>query len=354
MRELSSISPSSRRFFTLTPAEWVLHGLVWWFYLTMVNIDLTSSWFNASVRPGRPAPLSALLLPVYFYLHGLWLIPRFLRKRRMGRYLLYTTLLLLIPEFIRAALYTKFLTTNTAGWAAFRQNLWGRDSLLFATLSPALPGLILSFAWRFSRDWWVYGRHLEQLETQRLRQELRQLKAQVDPHFLFNNLNTLDELIEQDATTAQNYLRTLARIYRYLLQTADSDVVPLTQEWAFLQDYLYLLRIRYGDAYIFRHEVDAHEMPHWLIPPATLQQLVANVVKHNVGNPQHPLITTIRMANNSLECSNPIRPKNTTSPSLGIGLDNIKQRFRLLAAQPVRITSNDVFTVHLPRIEITS
>lgn len=353
MSKLSSI-PSTRRLSALTPAEWILHGLVWWFYLTMVNIDLTSNWFDASLRPDRPAPLSALLLPVYFYLHGLWLIPRFLRKRRIGRYLLYTALLLLIPEVIRAALYTKFLSTGTAGWAAFRQNLWGRDSLVFATLSPALPGLILSFAWRFSRDWWVYGRHLEQLETQRLRQELRQLKAQVDPHFLFNNLNTLDELIEQDRATAQTYLRALARIYRYLLQTAETDVVPLDQEWAFLQDYLYLLRIRYGDAYQFRQEVDAHLMPQWFIPPATLQQLVANVVQHNAGDPQHPLITTIRMAGNNLECTNPIRPKATPSSSLGTGLENIKQRFRLLAIQPVRITANDVFTVHLPRIEITS
>ena len=216
--------------------EWIVMGLVWWLFLAMVQVNWTDPWFEPDLRPNRPAPLSALFLPLVFLLHTYWLIPRYVRTRKWWRYTVALIGICLIPEVIRAGLYS----LNTA--TAFRQVLFGRDSLLFATLSPVIPALLLSFAYRFTRDWWRYQRRIEQLETQQLRQEVQALKAQIDPHFLFNNLQALDELIPKEGADTRAYLRALSNACRYLIQSAKREVVPWPEEWDFVQDYLHLLK----------------------------------------------------------------------------------------------------------------
>ncbi len=120
-------------------------ALVWWFFLAMVQVDWVAPWFDPGLRPGNPAPLSALFFPLVFFIHTYWLIPRYVRTRRWGRYTLALLGLYLLPELVRAGLYSLNPTLT------FRQALFGRDSLLFATLSPVVPALLLSFAYRFAR-----------------------------------------------------------------------------------------------------------------------------------------------------------------------------------------------------------
>lgn len=321
-------------------------ALIWWLFLAMVQVDWTAPWFEPDLRPNRPAPLSALFLPLVFLLHTYWLIPRYVRTRKWGRYAVALIGLCLVPEIIRAGLYS----LNTA--TAFRQVLFGRDSLLFATLSPVTPALLLSFAYRFTRDWWRYQRRIEQLETQRLRQEVQALKAQIDPHFLFNNLQALDELISSDREDARIYLTALSNTCRYLIHSAKRDLVPWTEEWTFVQDYLHLLGVRFGDVYQYEVIGDPTSVANRMIPPASLQQLVENAVKHNQGLPGQPLRITIRIEPHQVTVSNQLRPRISVRTSLGTGLDLLRSRYRLLSDRPVEISQNETtFRVTIPLLE---
>ncbi len=320
-------------------------ALVWWFFLSMVQVDWAAPWFDPALRPGHPAPLSALFFPLVFLLHTYWLIPRYVRTRRWGQYGLALIGLCLIPEIVRAGLYS-------LDGATFRQALFGRDSLLFATLSPVIPALLLSFAYRFARDWWGYQRRIDELETQQLRREVQVLKAQIDPHFLFNNLQALDELIPDDGVDARAYLRALSDACRYLIQSAKRELVPWTEEWSFLQDYLHLLDVRFGDVYQFEVVGDPDAVSNRLIPPTSLQQLVENAVKHNQGLPGQPLEVTIRIEAEQVIVSNPLRPRAHTRPGLGIGLELLRNRYRLLSDRPVSIFQDETtFRIIIPLLQ---
>jgi len=318
-------------------------ALIWWFFLAMVQVVWTDPWFDPALRPGHPAPLSALFFPLVFLVHTYWLIPRYVRTRKWGRYVMALIGLCLLPEIGRAGMYSLDPTTS------FRQALFGRDSLLFATLSPVVPALLLSFTYRFTRDWWGYQRRIEQLETQQLRQEVQALKAQIDPHFLFNNLQALDELIPEEGEQAHTYLRALSNACRYLIQSAKRELVPWSEEWSFVQDYLHLLRVRFGDVYQFEVVGDPEAVTDRMIPPTSLQQLVENAVKHNQGLPGQPLVVTIHIEAGQVGVSNPLRPRVSATPSLGSGLDLLRNRYRLLSDRPVGIQQDETtFRVTIP------
>jgi two-component system, LytTR family, sensor kinase len=326
--------------------EWVLMALIWWLFLAMVQVDWTVPWFEPDLRPNRPAPLSALFLPLVFLLHTYWLIPHYVRTRQWGRYALSLIALCVLPELIRAAMY------SNGSAATFRQALVGRDSLLFATLSPVTPALLLSFAYRFTRDWWRYQRRIEQLETQRLRQEVQALKAQIDPHFLFNNLQALDELISSDREDARTYLSALSNTCRYLIQSANRELVLWSEEWTFVQDYLHLLEVRFGDVYQFDVAGDPRSVTDSMIPPTSLQQLVENAVKHNQGLPGQPLRVTIRIEPHQVAVSNQLRPRVSVRTSLGTGLELLRSRYRLLSDRPVETSQDETtFRVTIPLLE---
>ena len=118
------------------------------------------------------------------------------------------------------------------------------------------------------------------IEQQRKEGELNLLRAQINPHFLFNSLNTLDALIEQNPARAQTYLKALSQMYRNLIVTKDQDIIPLQQELETLKNYLTMINIRFGDAYHFTI-MDRDIQKHECIPVAALQILVENVIKHN-------------------------------------------------------------------------
>jgi len=328
--------------------EWIIMALVWWFFLSMVQVDWTAPWFEPDLRPDRPAPLSALFVPLVFLLHTYWLIPRFVRTRKWGRYALALIVLCLVPEMIRAGLY------SIPEDISFRQALSSRDSLLFATLSPVIPAVLLSFAYRFARDWWGYQRRIVQLETQQLRQEVQAMKAQIDPHFLFNNLQALDELIPAEGERARVYLHALSNASRYLIQSAKQEVVPWHKEWAFVQDYLHLLEVRFGEVYQCRVEGDPTRVADRTIPPTSLQQLVENAVKHNQGLPGKPLRITIYIESDRVHVSNPLRPRANARPSMGTGLELLRSRYQLLTDRPVEVFQDGaVFRVTIPLLDNT-
>ncbi len=193
--------------------------------------------------------------------------------------------------------------------------------------------------------------HVTQIEKEKKESELLLLKSQIDPHFLFNNLNTIDSLIDSDPKAAKIYLNKLSTLYRYLISNKDFEVVPLEDELEFAKNYMYLIESRFGDAYLFEVKNEIKDTNDFLIPPGALQTLLENIVKHNHGNSSSPIKTNINITEDSIIVSNNINAKKKFVDSTGIGLTNLKARYKLLTDSDIEIQSNKNFIVKLPPLK---
>ncbi|MFK8008997.1 MAG: sensor histidine kinase [Saprospiraceae bacterium] len=196
--------------------------------------------------------------------------------------------------------------------------------------------------------------HLGKVEKEKKESELLLLKSQIDPHFLFNNLNTIDSLIDSNPKAAKIYLNKLSTLYRYLISNKDFEVVPLEDELEFAKNYMYLIESRFGDAYLFEIKNNIENTNDFLIPPGALQTLLENIVKHNHGNSSSPIKTNINITEGSIIVSNNINAKKKFVDSTGIGITNLKARYHLLTDSPIEIQSNENFIVKLPTIKQVS
>ena len=190
----------------------------------------------------------------------------------------------------------------------------------------------------------------ESLRAENLRSRYETLKNQLDPHFLFNSMNTLQSLITVDADRAEEYVQQLSTVLRYTLQK--HEVVTLAEELECTADYCRMLKIRYGDNLVFDHHIDHERYDSHLVPPLAIQGLVENAIKHNVISARQPLTVHIYTDNdNHLIVSNKIQPKITEEESNGIGLANLAERYRLQWDKKVEIfdDGND-FIVTLPLV----
>lgn len=193
---------------------------------------------------------------------------------------------------------------------------------------------------------------VERLERLRTQAELAALKAQVDPHFMFNSLNTLGHLIEQDPLRGREFCDTLAEVYRFVLDSRQRDLVPLADELAFLRRYHRLLELRFGQAMPLQGaEALDGDSNGWLIPPMALQGLLENAVKHNQASADEPLQVQLSLVDGRVMMVNPVRPRRSSMPSSGVGLTNLDERCRLLTGQPLVLARSDVrFEVQVPLV----
>jgi len=174
------------------------------------------------------------------------------------------------------------------------------------------------------------------------------LKNQLDPHFLFNSLNVLTSLIEEDPHQAQKFTTSLSKVYRYVLEQKNKDLVSVDEELQFAKTYVRLLKMRFEDSIIFDIP-DVSADPEAKIVPLSLQLLLENAVKHNVVTSDRPLHIKVFEKDNTLVVSNNLQEKQVVKKSSGVGLQNIRQRYGLLTDRRVSIdkTASD-FKVHIP------
>ncbi len=193
----------------------------------------------------------------------------------------------------------------------------------------------------------------EQLERARAEAELEALKNQIDPHFIFNSLNTLSHLIEKEPAKAKQFNDNLADVYRYILQNKARELVLLHEEMLFLTDYFSLLKIRFEQAVQLQINIDPALFDQYLIPPISLQILVENAIKHNEFSDAVPLVITIDMQYDELIIHNQVRKKILRKASSRIGLNNLGERYKLTTSKEINITeSASDFTVSLPVLKI--
>jgi Histidine kinase len=191
---------------------------------------------------------------------------------------------------------------------------------------------------------------VERLERMRSQAELAALKAQIDPHFLFNSLNTLGHLIVRDPPRGREFCDLLAEVYRYVLASRDRDLVPLADELAFVRNYHRLLVLRFGDA-VQLDLADALRAsdPAGLVPPLALQTLLENAVKHNRTGNDQPLVVQMQLDGDSLRVSNLLQSRSSSRPSSGLGLKNLDERCRMLTGRALGIRADGPrFDVRVP------
>jgi len=177
---------------------------------------------------------------------------------------------------------------------------------------------------------------------------INQLKAQLNPHFLFNNLNVLDQLISENKEKASDFLNEFAEIYRYVLQISDKKLVPINEELDFAEKYFNLIKHKYGKAYQLKIKFEDITGE---VVPLTLQLLLENAVRHNLGTEQNPIYIEITI-NEKITVSNNVVPKHITHTS-GKGLNNLKEQYALLSNEQIKIeTSDKKFTVITPIIPL--
>jgi LytS/YehU family sensor histidine kinase len=193
----------------------------------------------------------------------------------------------------------------------------------------------------------------EQLERAKAEAELAALKNQIDPHFIFNSLNTLSHLIEEKPEKAKQFNDNLADVYRYILQNKARDLVLLNEEIDFLKNFFSLLRIRFEHAVQLKINVPDEALDQYLIPPISLQVLAENAIKHNEFTQLTPLVFSVELQGDELIVHNEVRKKTLRKASSKIGLTNLRERYKLTTTKEVIIKDdNKDFTVILPVLKI--
>lgn len=224
----------------------------------------------------------------------------------------------------------------------------------WAAIASAIGNVIITIVFEavaaFER-WKATLTETEQLKKENLKSQLQSLKNQINPHFLFNSINSLSSLISDDPDKAELFLDEMSKVYRYLLRNNEDNLITLRMELDFIHSYFHLLKTRYGDGIELNLNIPERLMDR-SIPPLTLQILIENAVKHNVILKDHPLKMEITPGkDDKLLVRNNLQRKNTRMISNKVGLENIAAKYRLMNQPEIEISENEnMFCVIVPLI----
>jgi hypothetical protein len=315
-------------------------------------------------QTGDPFQVSTLLLgTVVFILLMLGLqlgdkyFPYFLNglsvnqlKRRIVPILLLFFIIILVVSLIIIALSTYVLYLIMGlDTGEFMHNLIHLD--FPKVIKYYLISVLLVSPWFFYNFWRETADAEQQLREENLKYQYRTLKAQVNPHFLFNSLNTLSELVYVDAKRADKYIQELSGIYRYILDNEETDLIPLEKEIEFVKRYFDLQKERDGNKIELNIDI-LYAVP-FKIVPVSLQLLLENAFKHNSASENTPLKIQIQNESEYVVVANNIQRKNVLKDSFGTGLPNLKKRIQLITGKEMIVTQeNNKFIVKLPIVHI--
>ena len=219
---------------------------------------------------------------------------------------------------------------------------------IFFTLLVTFFITSLHEGWFFFQQWKKTLLFSEKLEKENIQSQFETLKSQISPHFLFNNLNTLTSLIEDDQKLAVEYVQRTAGYYRNILSLKDKDVILLSDELRLIEDYYYLQQKRFGSNLTLDVSVGQNYL-RTFVAPLTIQMLVENAIKHNIISKDAPLNISVSINDEYIMVRNNLQLRQNDSDSNGIGLKNIKNRYLYLSGREVIVYSNsDIFVVKLP------
>jgi len=216
---------------------------------------------------------------------------------------------------------------------------------IFMFLSLLLGNTILFF-----RNWKEATIQQEELKRAHLALQYQTLKDQVRPHFLFNSLSSLVTLINTDAEKATHFVHRLSDVYRYVLEQRENELVPVKEELKFVEDYVYLQQIRFGENLKVHYKLNLGLKR--MVIPLSIQLLVENAIKHNEISSDHPLtIEILSTGKNHIIIKNNLQKKEVPEQSLGMGIENLRKRMEVFSQEPIQIFEEaGAFIVRIPTI----
>jgi sensor histidine kinase YesM len=266
-------------------------------------------------------------------------------SKLLWRIMLSTLVSIIVFVGIGFADESRLLLSQVKGDLMYSQKAWFYLLLRISLLNGLM--ILIKYFYDLSAKSRRVELELETLKRENLMALHESLKQQLNPHFLFNSLNTLKSLVKQDQGQSLKFIDELASIYRHMLVYNGRPEVTLDEEIRFLQSYVGLLQIRYGDAFAVSIQIPPSILDATL-PPNTLQILIENVVKHNVFSQKRPLKVRIYEESGLLIVENNLQFKKAEETS-GVGLNNIGNRFEILKGKGIIVEKNESsFKVSLP------
>ena len=196
--------------------------------------------------------------------------------------------------------------------------------------------------------WYQTQMEKEQYKKDAIQAQLHGLRAQVNPHFLFNSLNSLIYLIPEDQDKAVHFVQKLSNVYRYILETRDTELISVREELRFLEAYRFLLKVRFEDNLSVHIDIPESYQEH-LILPLSLQLLLENAIKHNIISTANPLEINLRVHKEYLEIQNNLQKKNSPMESTGTGLENVRRRYQFFTPKAIVVQeTTENFIVRIP------
>ncbi len=238
---------------------------------------------------------------------------------------------------------------------AFNIQLSNVNSILWISVGITFVISFFLNAWNFLSNWRKAALDMAELKKEQMATKYESLKNQVNPHFLFNSLNALTNLVYEDQDQAAKFIRQLSKVYRYVLDTRSQELVPMSTEMAFIDSYIFLQKIRFEDKLIMNIDVAGYEES--MLPPIAIQMLLENAIKHNTIAEEEPLTIDIFIEDDSyIVVKNNLQKKTIPiEASSGMGLANIRSRYEFLTQSAVEIRETaDEFIVKLPLIKNAS
>ncbi|RIW18890.1 histidine kinase [Algoriphagus lacus] len=262
----------------------------------------------------------------------------------VSTYLVYAYLVSFVIVFFYAWIEWKFELGQIPWRAIFKFTL--------TPMTIALVFMAIFTARSWLMEWKKSAIEAEQLRSEKLASQYQSLKDQLNPHFLFNSLNALSNLVYEDADKSAAFIQKLSKIYRYVLDVQQEQLVELDRELDFAKNYLELQKIRFEENLNFK--MDVPNCKGCFLPPLSLQLLLENAIKHNIASQENPLNISILQKGDELWVSNTFQPKTSQNePSTGVGLENIRSRYRLLSDRvPEIVQTEEEFFVRLPLLKI--
>lgn len=305
--------------------------------------------------------LSILLATIFFtgvvYLIWTGVVRLLLRLRAVSRLRSSIFLKVVSLSLVSATFGAAMGFVSAAAWMRLGMHPLSPEPVLRATLASGVGSTILALMYEvafLSIEKELDSRVLQQIDKERQEAEVSVLKNELDPHFFFNCMNTLSYLVKEDKDKAYQFVHKLSSIYKYFLRNKEVDYVRLQDELEFLENYHYLLRIRFDETIRIENTIDAQNGSTYILP-CTLQVLVENAMKHNFFSEKEPLVVSLAMNNLHICVSNPVRPKLHAADSTKVGLRNLKARYRLITNQNVLVQkTGGKFLVKLPIVKQTN
>ena len=318
-------------------------------FLTLFTLPLEMWTFQMVLRDSMFSVLIG-----YPSWKGMALIVGFLEKKLPW---LKVPIKRLVVQFLAMTLFAGIVIfIAMAVWFRISQELSFRNAIpvILPSLRVAyifmILALIVGNSIIFFKNWREATIQQEELKRAHLALQYQSLRDQVRPHFLFNSLSSLVTLINTDPDKATRFVHKLSDVYRYLLEQRETELVHLEEEVQFLEDYIYLQKIRFGES--LRVTVDLEKMQNRMVIPLSLQMIVENAIKHNEASSSHPLVIDIRAKGTAqVVISNTLQKKELPEKSPGLGLENLKKRIAFYSDQPLEVEQeSDRYTVTIPTI----